>query len=341
MSIQKKILDKMYDKVIFNPYFKRIAISLLNSHFLFRNPIYTYCYKKRMKFVMKQYENLPFRVMIENTNICNANCIFCPHSKMKRDQGYMSLNLYRKIIDECVKFKIEYVIVYGFGEPLIDPHFPDRIAYAKSKGIQRVATNTNASLLNEEISKQIINAGLDEICISLDAASKDIYSKIRRGLDFDVVEENIRTLIQLRKSIGFSHPKIILSFVQTEENISQIKKYISKWKDKVEAISIDNMHNWHNTLDKIKVTDFHHSRKRDPCRFVWTDMVISWDGRVPLCCLDYDNEVIIGDANKVSIREIWSGGILRKIRLAHQKNLFHEITICSNCQYKSVWWISK
>ena len=85
--------------------------------------------------------------------------------------------------------------------------------------------------------------------------------------------------------------------------------------------------------------------KKDPCRLLWTEMVISWDGRVSLCCNDYENKAVLGDIKTQSIKEIWSGERLNSIRNFHKKRKFDRIGICKNCEYnyhdKSNWWVSK
>ena len=43
----------------------------------------------------------PLRVLIETTNFCNAHCSMCPHDDMTRSKGFMEMQLFKKIVDEC------------------------------------------------------------------------------------------------------------------------------------------------------------------------------------------------------------------------------------------------
>ena len=63
--------------------------------------------------------------------------------------------------------------MHNYGEAFVDKQLPAKIAYAKSKGIPEVGVITNGSLLGPDVARAVIEAGLDAINISLDAAGKD------------------------------------------------------------------------------------------------------------------------------------------------------------------------
>lgn len=341
----------IYDTVLYNYNIKNMATIALRSHVVTDNFIYKKFYGKLLKTKMQRFSKIPLRVMIENTNLCNAGCIFCPHKNMKRQTGYMDLLLTKKIIDECTKLRINYVTIYGFGEPLLDNFFFDRVKYAKDKGIERVTTNTNAAFLSEEKARQLLDCGIDEVYISCDAATAETYKKIRPNLSFHKVDENILRLLNLKKkykieSLGkkkIQKPEIILSFVENKYNTHEVQQFINKWKGKVDNISISLIHNWTGYI--VSEWEKNNNTKRDPCRLLWTDMVISWNGDVSLCCNDYENRIVLGNIKKEMIEDIWSGEILKEIREYHKKKEFDKIPICSKCEYnyhyKSPWWVNK
>src|SRR4029077_3643696 len=103
---------------------------------------------------------LPEIVQIESTNICNAKCVFCPRDEMHRRQGVMSLELFRKIVDECAELGITHVRVHNYGEPFLDRHLTAKVRYAKEKGIKEVGMISNGSLITEKIARGVIEAGL-------------------------------------------------------------------------------------------------------------------------------------------------------------------------------------
>lgn len=336
------LLDKLYDLVVYNYRVKGAVMALLKSPLTVKNPAYLLFYNSFLENRMKLFEVAPFRVMIENTNLCNLSCTFCPHKMMKRKKGIMSESLFKRIIMQCKSLGIDYVTIYGFGEPLLDSNFSERVKWAKLKGIGRVTTNTNGLLLHEKTSRKIIEAGLDEIYVSIDAAMQETYRKVRSSSKLAAVEKNILSLLKIREELGRENPTVVLSFVQSEVNRHETRFFVSKWENVTDHVSISKIHNWTGDIEISGKIDCQMS---DPCRLLWTDMVISWDGKVPLCCNDYENRIILGNLETNSIEDIWGGEELMTIREFHKRREFNEIVLCKQCTYnyhdKSPWWVSK
>ena len=337
--------ESLYNFLFYNIYSKRLAIILLNSPLFVNNFLYQYFNNKNIIRIIRKYKKAPSLVVIENTNLCNSRCSMCPHSVMKRKQGVMANNIYQKIIDECAKIGVEHVTLHNFGEPLIDKNFVSRVKYAKSKKIPYVGTSTNGALLTPTLSKQIIESGLDVINFSLDAFSKEAYQKIRVGLSYEKVMKNIKEFSEIRRRLGVRKPKIIVDMVETDFNRNEKQKFIDKWQNMADKVSITTLHSWGGSFkDKVGKGDLHRGLKkirREPCRFLWTDMVILWDGKVSACCQDYDGRLIVGDLNKNSLQEIWQGKILSTLRESHLKGQISLVPMCKTCDYRSVWWLFK
>ncbi len=335
--------ENLKNLVVFSRGLKKLAYRVLTNQKITQSRIYDFFYKRKVEKAMSRYSNLPHRLRIENTNICNADCVFCPHSKMKRKQGIMDLDLFKEIIEQVKFYGISLVSIHGFGEPLLDKHFFQRVRYAKARNVKKIATNTNASFLNDTNIKELLISGLDEVYISFDAATKAAYNRIRPGLDFDQVESNIRKIVQAKKAKKLKSPKIILSFVECPENQSEVGLYLKKWRSLVDEISISYLVNWGGKFSGSNLLK--DSPRRDPCRFLWTDMAISWDGKVSICCYDYENEVILGDLTKDDLKKVWKSETLKNFRRLHLESKFNQIAICKNCvanlHSKNPWWVVK
>ena len=80
----------------------------------------------------------PPEVNIENTNVCNAECVMCPREKLTRPYGFMDFSLFEKIVKEISRrrFTTKSIHFHNFGEPLLDKLLPARIRLAKKYGIQ-------------------------------------------------------------------------------------------------------------------------------------------------------------------------------------------------------------
>ncbi len=330
----------MLDKLRSNRIGYVLGRSLLSNSLITNSRIYLSSYKRQINKMIEILKKRPPMVDIGITNLCNANCIMCPHSKLKK-MGTMDIEQYKKIIDDCAKFKVKIVTLSFFGEPLLDKTLIEKIKYAKSNDMF-VAFYTNASLLNKDIADKIIKSGLDSITISFDSNNKETYEKIRIGLKFDIVKKNILNLIKLKKEQD-SKLKINLVVVELEENKSELKSFYKKWKKRVDSINIINMRNWASAIDKKGLEDSFHYRenKRSPCVFLWQKMVIDWDSNVVLCCDDYSHQIVLGNLKNQTVKEIWNGDKLKKIREEHINENFHKIPLCSGCNKKTVWWLVK
>ncbi|MEX1129183.1 MAG: radical SAM/SPASM domain-containing protein [Vicinamibacterales bacterium] len=278
--------------------------------------------------------NLPEIVQIESTNICNAKCVFCPRDEMHRRQGIMSLDLFKKIVDECVELGITHVRVHNYGEPFVDRKLVEKVRYAKEKGVAEVGMISNGSLITEEVARGMIEAGLDAINISVDASGKDVFESTRIGLKYDKVIANIERLVRLREEYGKRRPKLILSFVR-QNNSADEQAFIEHWRRIADKIHITDLHNWGGTLHQESDVNY-------PCYRPWLTFTVLWDGRVSLCCADFDGHTILGDMNSSSIKDIWNNDLYRSVRREHLESGGPDICrACDLPRKDSPLWVTK
>jgi MoaA/NifB/PqqE/SkfB family radical SAM enzyme len=277
---------------------------------------------------------LPEIVQIESTNICNAKCVFCPRDEMHRKQGIMSFELFKKVVDECAELGITHVRVHNYGEPFVDRKLVDKIRYAKERGIREVGMISNGSLINEPVARGMIEAGLDAINISVDASGKEVFESTRLGLKYDKVIANIERIIRIRAELGKKRPKLILSFVR-QNNSADEQAFIEHWRNIADKIHITDLHNWGGTLNQTSDVNY-------PCYRPWLTFTVLWDGRVSLCCADFDGHTILGDMNSSSIREIWNAESYRAVRREHLESGGPDV--CRSCDLPrkdSPLWVTK
>ena len=217
---------------------------------------------------------LPEIVQIESTNICNAKCVFCPRDDMHRRQGIMSFDLFRKIVDECAALGITHVRVHNYGEPFVDRKLVEKVRYAKQKGIQEVGMISNGSLITEPVARGMIEAGLDAINISVDAAGREVFEATRIGLKYDTVIANIERLVRIRAELGRRRPKLILSFVRQNNSLDE-QAFIEHWKSIADKVHITDLHNWAGTLNQASDVTY-------PCYRPWLTFTVLGRPRLAL-----------------------------------------------------------
>jgi sulfatase maturation enzyme AslB (radical SAM superfamily) len=277
---------------------------------------------------------LPEIVQIESTNMCNAKCVFCPRDEMHRVQGVMSVDLFRKVVDECAELGITHVRMHNYGEAFMDRRLVEKIAYAKQKGIREVGMISNGSLITESVARAMIEAGLDAINISVDAGGREVFESTRLGLNYDKVIANIERIVRLRAELGKRRPKLILSFVR-QNNSADEQAFIEHWKNIADKIHITDLHNWAGTLNAESDVNY-------PCYRPWLTFTVLWDGRVSLCCADFDGRHVLGDLNTSTIQDIWNAAPYLEARRLHLESGGPDICrACDLPRKDSPLWITK
>jgi len=282
----------------------------------------------------------PKAIFVETFNVCNARCTMCPYLKMTRQKVRMDIDLFCKIIDDAEREGIKRVGLHFYNEPLMDSHLFKKIAYVKKKGLD-VLFFSNGSLMDKEIAGKILSSQVDEIYFSVDGASKKTYEKIRVGLNYEKTRENIRYLKKERDRKNLKKPKMYINFVIQKSNLSEQVSLLESWNSFVDKINwgyIDNR-NDHKKWRQKKLKPF-------PCRRLWDGLQVMSDGRVALCCVDYNGQVIIGDLKKQTISDIWQGQIFTKIKELHLNGQGDKIGLCKNCSqlYEESafsWWFER
>lgn len=267
----------------------------------------------------------PLHTAIEVTNHCNLHCIMCPHSRMTRAQGFISMPLFTKIIDE-IKDNTELIYLHGMGEPLLHPDFFELATYAKQKKLL-TAVSTNTTLLSEENSTRLIKSGIDFITLALDGMSKDTYEHIRVGGSFDDNLLRVKRFLKLKSKLK-TDSYIELQFILMDTNKNERQQirslFTAEELSAIDAFRIKPLY----LSPSINTQPISH---KHPCYFLWNTCTITWDGKVSLCCMDYDAQVVLGDVNKETILKIWNAEKITTLRNLHKKLSYGNMPICNNC----------
>lgn len=279
-------------------------------------------------------------ISVEPYNVCDLRCKMCPYVDMTRKKEQMGMELYKKIIDDAIESGIKFLNLSFYNEPLLDSLLFDRISYAKSKGLYVEFFSNGKSLTQDKISK-ILNMGVDRITFSFDGASKQTYEKIRVGGDFDKTKNNIVQLLQQRGMRGLSKPFVNISLVIQEDNKHEVKEFLRLWRTLADQVSIWEVDNRKQAgLGKPEIKPQHPY----PCvRLLHDELVVMSNGKVALCCRDYDGSVILGDLSKQTIKEVRNSKVFEEISQLHLLGKGDSIPLCKKCDYlytcHYIWWL--
>ncbi|MFZ5833028.1 MAG: radical SAM/SPASM domain-containing protein [Planctomycetota bacterium] len=164
----------------------------------------------------------PWKVFLEVASSCNLRCITCMHHG-SRFGGVMSDEVFDR-----VRPLLQYARVVnevGYGEPLIDKGFLNKLAYAKRQGAS-VYMYSNGTLLSARIAEEMVSLGLDQITFSIDGATRETFESIRLGASREKVLANIRGLAEAKRRLGRSRPLLRANYVGMRRNIGELPRAV-------------------------------------------------------------------------------------------------------------------
>ena len=166
----------------------------------------------------------PVCLYLETTNRCNLLCTTCPRTfETLEPEKDMSWELFTSIIDQFPK--IERVVLHGIGEPMLVKDLPRMIRYLKDRGVY-VLFNTNGTLLTRANGQQLIDAGLDELRVSLDAAESSVFQMVRGKDMFDRIVSNVGNFIEMQRAGDLKLLRVSLWLTGLRETLAQLEDFI-------------------------------------------------------------------------------------------------------------------
>jgi MoaA/NifB/PqqE/SkfB family radical SAM enzyme len=182
------------------------------------------------------------KVYIEPTVACNLDCITCFRNEWENPMGRMSDETFARIMEGLAELSpVPDVYFGGIGEPLHHPRTPSWVAKAKSLGV-RVELITNGTTLTEEISKELIEGGLDLLWVSIDGAHPQTFADVRLGAKLPEVMENMRRFAAMRPANHHPKPEIGVAFLAMKRNIQDLHEVIRLGKSvKAKHFSVSNL----------------------------------------------------------------------------------------------------
>lgn len=174
--------------------------------------------------VLPALRSYPSRLFVEATTRCNMKCQMCVKQSMGSglEEGDLSLDTFAAI--EPALPTAEVLILNGIGESLLHPDLEAFITRAKQlmPADSWVGFQSNGLLIDETRASSLVHAGLDRICISLDAICPDTFRTIREGGEVEDLEQAFHALRKAKQRHPDSRLKIGVEFVVMRDNIHQL-----------------------------------------------------------------------------------------------------------------------
>ncbi len=300
---------------------------------LIRDEGANYAFKYVKRRIVAKANDFPNILTIEASSACNIKCEFCWIRSLDKTtkRGNMDLDRFKRIIDDTKDFCTGVQLQWR-GEPMVNRDLYKMVEYATKNHIFS-SISTNATLLDPEAADNFLKAGLGEVALALDGATKETYEIIRKGANYEVVLENIKHLVKRKKELRLKKPHIKIQFIVTKKNFGEIERF----KKLAKEINADEAYLKSLYMDRtggnpsyVKKMEEEYFVELDgiPSRYTKKEgdgiglksagecknircpqyskyPVISFSGDVFCCCFDICEKYNFGNVAKRPFKDIW------------------------------------
>lgn len=287
-------------------------------------------------------------LQIETTLLCNLECKMCFRDFGEGPKPHMTIETFRRVVSQFPYLR--QVNLTGNGEPLINKDTYLMVEHSKALG-QFVRLTSNGTMLTEANSRRLIDAGLDEIRVSIDGGTEETYNDIRVKSDFRKLRRNLERFQALKREMGRKRPEMEFATVLMKDNLRELPDLVDLAHDLgVERIWVGGLDNYdygfakpdhmvdglaREEVDDVFRRSREHAERRgvflrlpelDPkpqgCPWPWVTILVTYKGEVLPCCKssskpdrqDTIRDYSMGNLVREDWRAIWHGDRFRTFR---------------------------
>ena len=287
----------------------------------------------------------PLLVQIFPAYACNFRCRYCIHSVPFNQRGFVTrekfldFDLYRKCIDDLTEFpqKVKMLRFAATGEPLLHPEIAKMVGYAKVRNIAHsIDIVTNGSLLTEALSLQLINAGLDQLRISVQGLSSQSYFDVAQvKFNFDELVEKVRFFYKKRQAT-----KIYVKIIDLDLSERDKKLFLNTFGNISDTIAIEQLTPAVPLIDYSQLTEKGLSHAKhgegnvqevEVCPQPFYILQVNPDGNVTHCC-SMETAYVTGNCQSEKLLDIWQGNKLLEFQRLQLRKKKWKNRVCASCE---------
>jgi MoaA/NifB/PqqE/SkfB family radical SAM enzyme len=300
--------------------------------------LYGRCFS--LKKTLDAMASRPFELHLELTNLCNANCVFCPYQFQQRDIQFMEDRVFYKAVGDFVAIGGGSIgLTPIVGDALIDRHFVERVKYLRStKEIDRIWVTTNGILLDKHGVDEVLNSGLTSINISIAAFDEEMYQRVYRSNSYKRVFRNVCELVE-KNELRENRIPITIS-LRPDRPLDEVMKYpdfqpILSYKPNLDFTWSYTSANGRITREILPKSMKLRSvtSRPEPCVQLYNGPIVLPDGTVMGCscvaAMDAVKDLGVGNVLERSLLDIWTSQKMRDIRSGFRKGPVNDT--CGRC----------
>jgi len=319
-----------------------------------------------MKRVSSSLDSHPILLQLDPTSTCNLSCPMCRRNKSSNLGNMLSFEDYTRILERFPW--LDFLLLIGIGEPLLNERLFDFIAYAEDADV-RIMMATNATLIDASMAGRLVDSRLGYLQLSFDGGTKETYEATKKGADFDQVVENITVLMRKKKE-SRSRMKVFLVTVVTGLNYREVPRLMGladqmgvdtvlvtpdlcnptiypdydcpKVPEKEllatlkEVRALGRKRGITTYMSSTKPHGRFRSRGTTSCYWPWYGMYVTCEGDVTPCSEISDPEWLgdlkLGNVFETPVEEIWNGPAYQEFRRRLASS--DPVDFCAHCLWR-------
>lgn len=277
---------------------------------------------------MKPPNKIPV-IQVEICAFCNLRCEMCYYKDMKRKKGFMSFELFKKVVTDAKEMGIKRMRLFVFGEPLLHPELIPFLRYMHEVGMEADITTNGLAMTKGQMQEFVTNEAVWRVVFSLEGFDKETYESIRVGSNYEKVTTNLKTLAAMAKKRK-SHLKVEINTLIMDKTLDKYDDFVEYWESLGIKVISHYVLTQAGTVDDygVKARSSDKIKKSKVCLAPKTKIVVYWDGKIGYCCSDGEAVTAFADVNKESLKDVWTGSVIDEER---RKFFSGQAEFCKNC----------
>lgn len=297
---------------------------------------------------LKKSGKSPSVALFDISSHCNLYCVTCRNSRTdlidmmgqteeKIILGNLELERFCKIIDD-VYMELLLAALYTSGEPLLNKHIYDMVAYCNKKGVATMISS-NGMLATPDVAEKLLKSGLDYFKVAVSGFTQDVYHTYHRGGEISTILENMVAFSSLRKELGIACMLVIdyIVFEHNQHQVDLIREFCKK-HDLTFSVRYGRVLP-ESGLQRLPESEELFLPKSGACDWLWKIMSFCTDGRSVPCCrfaTSANSPFVFGIGGDQNVQSIWNNEAYRKFRDTHTRFGRTKLPMCNDCFYSGI-----
>lgn len=272
----------------------------------------------------------PYLLQVESTTACNAHCVMCPHQEVVQRPVMLETEVFLSVVDQAYDLGVRIIIPFIFGDPFCDPRMEDLIeeVVRRHPDVSLHLYTNGSRLTQDSIRRVLATRHVGTFVLSVQGGTKEVYER-NTGLNWERLLRSFNDLVAVNKSLGKPSKVQVNMCVHssTEGTWDDLRRVFAE-ADEVGGANFQN----YSGLVKDEFGEAPNVGKPYLlCERAVHHIYVAATGDVIQCCLDVKHSAVYGNVKDSRLSDIWWGGRMAAMRLAHHQGRYAEIPVCAAC----------